>query len=373
MFADRVFEKTSTTGTGSYVMLGASPPYRGFSDVGELDGKPVCYHAINEDNTTWESGWGVFDANTVTLTRNLLESSTGGLINWGTGDKSIYIAPSSSVLRSLTAGNKGTTRPGWLPAGATWTNDNVSPWVVYLYDGADDIPVGEIDAPANTFRAYAGSEKAGDRLGASVASAATANIWSSGERAVHVTGTTTITSLGTAPQAGAIRRVVFDDALTLTNGANLILPGGANIATAAGDSMVVLAETTTDHRVVSYTKADGKAVVAASTEGVAKAWVAFNGMSAVAIDDSFNVLSVTDNGPGDWTVNWDTDFGSADYCAVVTGGRSGSGNNSGGDMTIAQGGKAAGSLQIQSWRNVTGAAESPNDVPDIAVIALGDQ
>lgn len=94
-----------------------------------------------------------------------------------------------------------------------------------------------------------------------VASAATTNIWTTDGGTVHVTGTTTITSFGTAPQAGAVRRVVFDGALTLTNGANLILPSGANITTAAGDACVVVAETTTQHRVVDYTKADGKPLV----------------------------------------------------------------------------------------------------------------
>jgi hypothetical protein len=85
--------------------------------------------------------------------------------------------------------------------------------------------------------------------GAAVASAATTDIWGAGDGTLlHVTGTTTITSLGTAPQAGALRVLLFDAALTLTHGANLILnAGGANITTAAGDMAVVVADTTTRH------------------------------------------------------------------------------------------------------------------------------
>ena len=98
--------------------------------------------------------------------------------------------------------------------------------------------------------------------GASVASATTTNIWSTDGDMIHVTGTTTITGLGTALKAGAERVVVFDGALTLTHHAtNLILPGGANITTAAGDIMIVRAETTTTFRVISYVRASGLPIV----------------------------------------------------------------------------------------------------------------
>jgi hypothetical protein len=70
--------------------------------------------------------------------------------------------------------------------------------------------------------------------GADIASAATTNIGAATGQYVRVTGTTTITSLGTV-NAGAMRWVEFAGSLTLTNGANIILPGGANIVTQAGD------------------------------------------------------------------------------------------------------------------------------------------
>jgi hypothetical protein len=38
--------------------------------------------------------------------------------------------------------------------------------------------------------------------------------------------------------------------------------------------------------------------------GAAKAWVNFNGTGTVAIRASFNVTSITDNGTGDYTVNF---------------------------------------------------------------------
>ena len=47
--------------------------------------------------------------------------------------------------------------------------------------------------------------------------------------------------------------------------------------------------------------------------GIAKAWVNFNGTGTVAIRDSFNVSSITDNGTGDYTVNFTTVMPNANY------------------------------------------------------------
>jgi hypothetical protein len=100
--------------------------------------------------------------------------------------------------------------------------------------------------------------------GAAVASATTPSaspIWATDGNTIGVTGTTTITGFAAAPQAGAIKRLVFDGALILTNGANLICPGSANITTAAGDSCIVYADTTTQHRIFDYTRANGTPVI----------------------------------------------------------------------------------------------------------------
>ena len=52
--------------------------------------------------------------------------------------------------------------------------------------------------------------------------------------------------------------------------------------------------------------------------GAAKAWVNFNGTGVVAIRASFNVSSITDNGTGDYTVNFTTALANANYSAVVS-------------------------------------------------------
>ncbi len=48
-------------------------------------------------------------------------------------------------------------------------------------------------------------------------------------------------------------------------------------------------------------------------EAVCRGWINFNGTGVIAIRDSFNVSSIVDNGAGDYTINWDTDFANVDY------------------------------------------------------------
>lgn len=50
--------------------------------------------------------------------------------------------------------------------------------------------------------------------------------------------------------------------------------------------------------------------------GSAKAWVNFNGTGTVAIRASYNVSSITDNGQGDYTVNFTNAFSDTSYLAV---------------------------------------------------------
>jgi hypothetical protein len=53
--------------------------------------------------------------------------------------------------------------------------------------------------------------------------------------------------------------------------------------------------------------------VATVAQGSAKAWVNFNGTGTVAIRASFNVSSITDNGTGDYTVNFTTAMPDRNY------------------------------------------------------------
>lgn len=55
--------------------------------------------------------------------------------------------------------------------------------------------------------------------------------------------------------------------------------------------------------------------------GLAKAWVNFNGTGTVAIREQYNVSSITDNGTGDYTVNFTTAMTDANYSWSISSNR----------------------------------------------------
>nr|BAR36896.1 putative alpha amylase [uncultured Mediterranean phage uvMED] len=60
---------------------------------------------------------------------------------------------------------------------------------------------------------------------------------------------------------------------------------------------------------------------------LAKAWVNFNGTGTVAIRDDFNVSSITDNGTGDYKLNFTTAMSDTNYALVGSAGQTGSTGN----------------------------------------------
>jgi hypothetical protein len=68
-------------------------------------------------------------------------------------------------------------------------------------------------------------------------------------------------------------------------------------------------------RLTTISNQTGSASVPSDTviSGSAKAWVNFNGTGTVAIRASFNVSSITDNGTGDYTVNFTVAMADANY------------------------------------------------------------
>jgi len=84
------------------------------------------------------------------------------------------------------------------------------------------------------------------------ASGATVDLGAVASNYVNITGTTTITAFGTV-SSGIWKWVRFDGALTLThNATTLILPGGANITTVAGDTAAFVSEGSGNWRCLWY-------------------------------------------------------------------------------------------------------------------------
>lgn len=82
-------------------------------------------------------------------------------------------------------------------------------------------------------------------------------------------------------------------------------------------------------RLTTLSNQGGTASVPSDTviNGTAKAWVNFNGTGTVAIRQAFNVSSITDNGTGDYTLNFtnamtDANYSISGYCLASSGGGS---------------------------------------------------
>lgn len=92
-----------------------------------------------------------------------------------------------------------------------------------------------------------------------VASAATIDLNAVNGDLIDVTGTAAITTV--TLDEGQERTVRFTGALTLTNGANLILPSAANITTVAGDFAIFRGYSGDVVRCINYQRIDGKALI----------------------------------------------------------------------------------------------------------------
>lgn len=180
-----------------------------------------------------------------------------------------------------------------------------------------------------------------NQAASSIARSATTNLDAATGDLVDVSGTTTITAI-TLGQ-GRERVVRFTGAGILTHGASLVLPGSANITTASGDFAIFRGYASGVVRCVTYSKADGSTVAGSSAAtqaqqetgssttvfvspgrqqyhaSSAKAWVKVAAASGTpSIESSYNVTSITDNGVGDYTINFTIFFSAATYGYAAT-------------------------------------------------------
>lgn len=101
MFANKTLQSITNTGTGTYQFnstgVGAWKSWRSQFATGT----EVLYFATREDGQVWEFGRGTLThATPDTMTRTLILSSTGSLIDWVPGDGTVYVmsAPMAQAL-----------------------------------------------------------------------------------------------------------------------------------------------------------------------------------------------------------------------------------------------------------------------------------
>ena len=106
--------------------------------------------------------------------------------------------------------------------------------------------------------------------------------------------------------------------------------------------------------------------------GSAKGWIHFDGNDTTpAANDSLNHSSITDNATGDYSLTHTNAYTGTEYGILLTGGRSASGSNVGGDVFVDDVEPTTTVARINSWRQTNSAGESVNDVPNITAAFFG--
>ena len=99
----------------------------------------------------------------------------------------------------------------------------------------------------------------------------------------------------------------------------------------------------------------------ANVKGIAKAWAKFNGSGTPALDNSYNVSSITDTATGRYGVNFTVNMDDADYCVVGQNGDDTAGVNRNFHTSIHI--QATGSFEIDCF---DGSAVDPDNVYFVA-------
>ena len=89
--ADRVKETTTTAGTGTVTLLGASIGYQSFAAIG--NGNETYYTIAGQTSNEWEVGIGTYTSSGTTLSRTtvLASSNSGSLVNFSAGTKDVFV------------------------------------------------------------------------------------------------------------------------------------------------------------------------------------------------------------------------------------------------------------------------------------------
>lgn len=97
-FADRVFETSTTTGTGNLTLAGAlNSSWQTFNAGYGLN---VRFPYAIEDGTTWETGIGYLSGSTTLVRETIVASSnSNALVSFAAGTKNVYSVPNAELWK----------------------------------------------------------------------------------------------------------------------------------------------------------------------------------------------------------------------------------------------------------------------------------
>jgi hypothetical protein len=107
VLADRVKETTTTTGTGTVTLLGASTGYQSFSAIG--NGNTTYYTIAGQTGSEWEVGIGTYTSSGTTLARTtvIASSNSGSLVNFSAGTKDVFVTYPAEYTANAVGGGIG--------------------------------------------------------------------------------------------------------------------------------------------------------------------------------------------------------------------------------------------------------------------------
>ena len=107
VLADRVKETTTTTGTGTVTLLGASTGYQSFSAIG--NGNTTYYTIAGQTTSEWEVGIGTYTSSGTTLARTtvIASSNSGSLVNFSAGTKDVFVTYPAEYTANAVGGGIG--------------------------------------------------------------------------------------------------------------------------------------------------------------------------------------------------------------------------------------------------------------------------
>lgn len=228
------------------------------------------------------------------------------------------------ALHSMHAGND---RPDYVVPGMLWLDISGQPWILKVFQGAEDIVLGTLDLDLLKF----------------------------------------IPSGVEIPGAGDIPY----DGGTVAEALAGIIQAISDFGDLAGKDQISIDDIdTTGQPAGKYltTAGDGSAIYTdppVNANQLAKAWVNFNGTGTVAIRSSYNVSSITDNGTGNYTINFATPMSNANYAWGVSGLTNLSSSNAGVQGDIANL-PTTSNITVKSY-----AGGNNQDFPYVSLIVFG--